>query len=181
MVRVSALGIVVLALAAAAPIAPAPEPNRAGTNLLWHDPGNVAALDLAYGPGGHTGRPRPPFRFLEEDKSGTSPKVLVRDAAGRKWSVKWGREAWASTFSSHFVWACGYFAETEYFVPRGRLLTVHGLHRARAFIAPDGTFQSARFQLRSSSPQFLTGSNWSWVNNPFLGTHQFNGLRILMM
>lgn len=150
-------------------------------DILWRDPGNVSRLDLADGPGGIAGRPRPPFQFLNEDVSGTSPKVTVRDAAGRKWSVKWGKEAWASTFSSHFAWACGYIAETEYFIPRGQIVGVHDLRRARHEIAPDGSFEDARFQLRSSSPKFLKDRNWAWDDNPFLDTREFNGLRILMM
>ncbi|HZU27675.1 MAG TPA: hypothetical protein VFA04_19245 [Bryobacteraceae bacterium] len=150
-------------------------------DLLWRNPGNVARLDLADGPGGRAGRPKPPFRFVAEDVSGTSPKVTVQDSAGRKWSVKWGKEAWPSTFSSHLAWACGYFAETEYFVARGRIFGAHDLRRARDEIAPDGTFEDARFQLRSSSPKFLKDRNWAWNDNPFLGTHEFNGLRILMM
>jgi hypothetical protein len=150
-------------------------------DILWHDPGDVARLDVAAGPGGKAARPRPPFRFVEEDRSGTSPKVTVRDAAGRTWSVKWGREAWASTFSSHLVWACGYSVETEYFVRRGRIAGVHDLHRAGHEIAPDGSFEDARFQLRSAWPKFLKDRTWAWNDNPFVGTREFNGLRILMM
>jgi|SRR5579884_1538590 len=171
-----ALIVVAVVLPAAAGSLPS-RPNE----ILWRNPGNVAALDLAYGPGGREGRPRPPFRFLSEDLSGTSPKVKVRDARGRTWVLKWGAEAWASTFSSHFAWACGYIAETEYFIPRGRIDGAHGLHRAARYVAPDGSFEDARFQLRTDNPKFLTDHNWSWVNNPFIGTREFKGLRILML
>src|SRR6267142_756790 len=35
-----------------------------GESVLWFDPGDVAALDLAYGIGGSEGQPQPPFRFV---------------------------------------------------------------------------------------------------------------------
>jgi hypothetical protein len=162
---------------AAVGTAPPVRPDAA----IWHNPGNVRALDLAWGPGGKAHRPRPPFRFIEEDMSGTAPKIKVRDADGVTWSVKWGKEAWTSPFSTHFVWACGYFVETEYFIDRGRIDGAHDLHRAAQYISDEGTFRAARFQLRSKYPRFVTEYNWSWVNNPFQGTHEFNGLRILMM
>src|SRR4051812_12986367 len=54
-----------------------------GNAVVWHDPGAVERLDLRYGAGGHALQPRPPFKFVKEDTSGTNPKVQVRDAAGR--------------------------------------------------------------------------------------------------
>jgi len=149
--------------------------------ILWRDPGPVEKLDLAYPPGGPAGMPVPPFQFIQEDHSGTNPKVKVKDAHGHTWAVKFGPEAHASVFSSHLVAACGYVVEPEYFIGRSRILGAHNLHRAAPYIARDGTFENARFQVRSKWPKFMQDHNWTWTNNPFLGTHEFNGLRILMM
>lgn len=149
--------------------------------VLWRDPGEIGHRDLAYGPGGSSGRPRAPFHFVEEEAAGTSPKVKVKDSRGTTWIIKWGPEAYASNFSSHLVWACGYIVETEYFLPSGRILNVHDLKRAAPYVKADGSFIDGRFQLRSKSPKFVKESNWAWTNNPFLGTPEFNGLRILMM
>src|SRR2546427_8378243 len=115
-----------------------------GNNILWTDPGDVASLDFEYGIGGSEHQPQPPFHFLNEDFSGSNPKVNVTDRAGTKWNVKWGHEASPSTFCTRLLWACGYFAETEYFLPRGRIDGAHDLKRAHSYIAEDGSFVNAR-------------------------------------
>ncbi len=171
------------------PIVAYEKPNRAselknlpaGENILWSDPGEVEARDFVYGVGGQAGAPRPPFQFLKEDLGGTTPKVTVRDAGGRTWSVKFGIEVKPSVFSTRLVWACGYVVETEYFVGQGHINGVHDLGRARAWIQGDGSFADARFQLRSDSPKFLEHYNWAWSSNPFVGTQALNGLKILVM
>jgi hypothetical protein len=153
-----------------------------GRSILWHDPGPVEQLDLRYGAGGESGAPEPPFAFVKEDTSGTNAKLLVRDKNGRTWNVKFGEEARSDTFVSRLAWALGYFTEPNYFVERGTIAGVHDLKRARNEIDADGQFTSgARFQLRSKDPEYLSGWSWSWIDNPFLGTHEFNGLRILTM
>src|SRR5437588_803789 len=66
---------------------------RIPLDVLWQDPGDVSSLNLLYGVGGEDGAPAPPFQFLEEDMSASNPKVMVKDAKGRKWNLKWGDEA----------------------------------------------------------------------------------------
>jgi hypothetical protein len=158
-------------------------PEIAGSHpILWHDPGPVQSIDLRYGPGGPSEAPRPPFQFVKEDTSGTNPKILVRDAAGRTWNVKFGTEASSDTFSTRLAMAVGYFVEPNYFVESGTIEGVHDLKRAAATIDADGRFAAgARFQLRAKQPEYLVGWTWSWNDNPFLGTREFNGLRILTM
>jgi hypothetical protein len=152
-----------------------------GEKVLWTNPGDVSSLDFTYGPGGPERQPQPPFRFLEEDLSGTIAKVDVIDGRGTNWNVKWGHEAHASTFCSRLLWACGYFAETEYFVAHGRIEGAHGLKRASSRISDDGWFKNARFQLRKTSPKYLEGYSWAWTNNPFSGTRELQGLKILVL
>src|SRR5881296_1890464 len=167
--RVLIIGIV---LAFAMSLEPPPPKTTVtgGLNILWTDPGDVASLDFQYGIGGTEGQPQPPFRFLNEDSSGSSPKVNVSDGGGRRWNVKWGPEANPGTFCSRLLWACGYFAETEYFLAHGRIEGAHGLKRAGSRISDDGSFEDARFQLRKASPKYLEGYSWAWPNNPFSGT-----------
>src|SRR4051794_25942466 len=87
---VRALTLLLLACAAAA--VPGDEATRdysavpgihRGNTFLWHDPGAVERLDLRHGSGGRALQPGPPFTFVKEDTSGSTPKVQVRDAAGR--------------------------------------------------------------------------------------------------
>jgi len=124
--------------------------------------------------------PKPPFRFIEEDSQGSSPKLKVRDARGSIWSVKWGPEVNSDVFASRLAWASGYVVQPMHFVARGKILGAKGLKRADKHVAPDGTFVNARFQLRDPSMKFLD-RDWSWNDNPFEGTREWNGLRIVMM
>ena len=150
-------------------------------DVLWHDPGDVSSLNMVDGAGGPNGAPAPPFQFLQEDMSGTTPKVLVKDGQGRTWDIKWGDEARPEVASTRIAWACGYFTEVEYFVPHGQILGVHGLKRAAHSVDRQGNFADARFQLRSDWPKFLPQNNWEWDRNPFVGTRELAGLKVLVM
>jgi hypothetical protein len=154
---------------------------RRANAVLWRDPGAIERLDLRFGAGGRALQPRPPFTFIKEDSSGSTPKVRVRDAAGRQWVAKFGEEARSDTFGSRMAWALGYFTEINYFVPRGVIGGARGLKRAKQSIDERGRFTAARFQLRATSPEYLAGVSWSWEQNPFVGTPQLNGLKVLMM
>jgi hypothetical protein len=152
-----------------------------GTPVLWHDPGAVESLDMAHGIGGRALMPSPPYRFVWEDLGGTNPKVRVRDANDREWAVKFGEEASPDTFASRIAWAAGYYVEPTYYVEFGRIDGAHDLQRAKGDIGPGGVFHGGRFQLRANSPQFLPGVGWSWDKNPFAGTRELNGLKVIMM
>jgi hypothetical protein len=150
--------------------------------LLWHDPGTVEYLDFAGGPAGRAHAPRGPYRFIQADDSGTSPKVTVRDINGKLWTVKWGPEVKAETFTSRLVWAMGYYTEPVYYVRSGRIRGIHKPGRADKYISKTGRFQEARFELRSSAPgRFLPEYDWTWKRNPFVGSRELNGLKILIM
>jgi hypothetical protein len=153
----------------------------AGEHVLWTDPGDPSLLDFKYGIGGEEQQPQPPFQFIDEDRSGTNAKVNVRDSRGMVWNIKWGPESRPSTFCTRLLWACGYFANTEYFIPQGRIEGVHGLKRAKGRVSSDGSFVHARFQLRSGPVTYLEDQGWGWVSNPFVGTHELQGLKILML
>lgn len=151
-------------------------------NWLWHDPGRIESYDFANGPGGRHGAPRPPFTFSKEDLSGSSPKVFVTDAAGRTWNVKFGPEVHSESFSSRVPWALGYFGQSTYFVSSGRIQKVGDLSkRAAGSFSKDGEFKNARFQFRDPKWKFMKDSDWSWTYNPFVGTRELNGLKILVM
>jgi hypothetical protein len=152
-----------------------------GKSILWVDPGDASLIDFEHGVGGSELQPQAPFRFIDEDMSGTHAKINVTDARGALWNIKWGSEATPSTFCTRLVWACGYFVEPEYFVAHGRIEGVHGLKRAKSRVAKDGSFVDARFQLRSGSATFLDDYSWTWTSNPFVRTPQLQGLKILML
>ena len=150
--------------------------------VIWRDPGPAESLDLAAGPGGRDGTPAPPFQFLEEHGTGTFPCVSVRDARGKTWRVKWGDEVHTEAFAARLAWAAGYFVEVNYFLPSGRIEGVNGLQRAGECIAHDGTFRNARFELDEPGVvKHFDEHSWAWNDNPFVGTRELNGLKIVMM
>ena len=163
--------------------------NRAGprrllasAHAIWRDPGDVAALDLVNGPGGSSGAPQPPFEFVEEHASGSQPCVSVRDGSGRRWRIKWGNEVRSENFAVRLVWGCGYFAETTYFVEAGEIAGSGDLQRARTCIDAQGRFRDARFELDERDVRKLFEEHsWAWNDNPFVGTRELHGLKILVM
>jgi hypothetical protein len=153
----------------------------ASTAVLWTDPGRVERRDLRHGPGGPELQPQAPFTFEKEDLSGTSPKVKVRDGNGRQWVIKFGEEARPDTFSSRLAWAVGYYAEPNYYLAGEIIRGAHDLKRARKFIGEDGRAEGGRFQLRAKQPEYMGGHSWAWQENPFSGSPQMNGLKVMMM
>lgn len=119
--------------------------------------------------------------MLKADDSGTTPKVLVRDGAGRQWSVKFGKEVSADVFGARLAWALGYYAEPTYYVANGTFRNAVAIKSLEDYIDAGGKFTHARFQLRSKTPEYLPDVGWSWTDNPFVGTRQLNGLKVLMM
>ena len=159
-----------------------PRPLAARRHVIWRDPGNVEGLDLAAGPGGAAGAPIPPFTFVEEHLTGSQPCLSVTDARGRRWRVKWGDEVRSENFAVRLVWACGFFAETTYFVASGTIGGAAGLQRARSCVDEDCSFRDARFELDDPAVRkFFEEHSWAWNDNPFMGTPQLNGLKILVM
>ena len=157
-------------------------PLQARRAAIWRDPGPPERLDLAAGPGGPGGAPSPPFQFIEEHSSGSNPSVSVRDSRGRLWRVKWGQEVHTETFASRLAWAAGYFVEVNYFVPSGHIERADTLQRARQCIDESGSFRAARFELDEPGVvKHFDEHSWAWNDNPFVGTRELNGLKIVMM
>ena len=104
--------------------------------------------------------------FLEDEKGGYSTKYRVRDASGNIWVAKVGKEAQSETASNRLVWSVGYESEIVYLAPR---LTIEG----------KGSFENVRLEARPKG--IKRDGEWSWANNPFLGTHELQGLKIMML
>jgi hypothetical protein len=149
---------------------------------LWREPSHADSDDLRFGPGGSEGMPAPPFRFVEEHLTGSHPCVAVRDARDRLWRVKWGYEARPEAFAARVVHALGYFAEITHYVPRGVIDACGPLSRARSCIDASGVFTEARFEREDRGIRMLFDEHsWSWDDNPFIGTKQLSGLKIVNM
>ena len=154
-------------------------PPSAGAPSLWQDPMDIASRDLMYGMGGAADQPRRPFKFVKEDLSGTNPKLVISDANGVKWKLKLGVEARPETAASRLVWAAGYFTDEDYYLPDLKIDNVPtNLRRAANSIEPDGLTHNGRLK------RYVKGEkdegDWKWKENPFTGTREFNGLRVVM-
>ena len=142
------------------------KPTPRGTPVLWRDR-NPGKLDLSAGPGGRSMRPATRgLRFIKEETGGYSKKFRVRDGRGREWVAKVSKEAQSETAAVRLVWAAGYVTEINYLVPR---VTIPGR----------GTFENVRFEARPKNVRRL--DEWSWKENPFKGTRELEGLKVLMV
>jgi hypothetical protein len=150
-----------------------------GVAVLWREPSNIASRDLFYGQGGVNRQPHGRFTFGKEDLEGSNPKFTVTDSDGVKWKVKLGSETRPETAASRLVWAAGYSTDEDYFMARLRVENMTTpLHRGRKLMAPDGSFPNVRLKREGKDREKL--GNWRWRDNPFNGTRELNGLRVLM-
>lgn len=138
-----------------------------GIPFLWQDPVDIESRDLFLGPGGESGKPDlTKITFLEKKSGGYSTKYRVRDGSGNEWVVKIGNEAQSDTVASRLLWAIGYPAEVSYLV-------------SRVAIEGKGVLENARFEAR---PKDIDRAGaWSWDKNPFQGTKEFQGLKVMML
>jgi hypothetical protein len=155
----------------------APLPASAVHNpALWREPGKIESLDLYGGQGGKDKAPAEPFRFLGEETDGTNPKFDIRDARDKKWRVKLGEEARPEVVASRLLWAVGYYVNDDYVL---EATEIPGIKLSRGDDdAKKGHIRQARFS-RKPGGQDKIGI-WMWGDNPFTGTREFNGLRVMM-
>jgi hypothetical protein len=144
---------------------------------LWRQPKDIPSENLLYGRGGKDHEPHGPFTFADEDLDGTNPKYNVRDQDGVKWKIKLGAEARPETVASRLVWAVGYHTDEDYFLSE---VQVNGMpshvHRGQDLIKPGGVIRNVRLKRELGKK---VGA-WTWRDNPFTGTRELDGLRVMM-
>jgi len=145
--------------------------------ILWTDPLNIKERNLYYGPGGEKGMPSGPFTFVKEDKGGTNPKFDIRDNDGKKWKAKLGVEARPETTATRLLWAVGFVTNENYFVPDLKVDDMLRLKRGQKPVGKHGEMQAVRLQRPPAEKKI---GDWNWKNNPFKGSREFNGLRVMM-
>jgi hypothetical protein len=137
-----------------------------GNAVLW-EPVNIAERDLYLGPGGEEMKPDiSKVVFIKEEKQGHNKKYRIKDAKGREWVAKFGREAQPETAAVRFLYGIGYKTEINFLVPS---LTIPG----------KGTFENVRLEARPAHVERL--DEWKWKENPFVGTNELQGLKIMMV
>jgi hypothetical protein len=149
-----------------------------GKPVLWRDPGDISSRDLLAGPGGEEMKPDiSNLTFLEEDNTGFSYGMRVRDGAGKTWVVKLGKEAQPETAASRLIWSVGYASEIHYLFP---CIQVKGAPNPSKDVprCQGQGFANARLEARPEGIKRL--DEWMWTNNPFVGTKELKGLIIMM-
>lgn len=142
-------------------------PDSSIKRILWEQPTDIESRDLFFGIGGSFNAPTEQNTFSFINVPG-SPERVVEDDAGRSWMVNTKKdEARAETSASRLLWAVGYHVDQNYTLKQVRIGGSGG-----------GEFQFVRFKRRTSDFEHL--DNWSWDNNPFVGTREFDGLRVMM-
>jgi hypothetical protein len=145
--------------------------------LLWREPVDIKKRNLFYGAGGKNRQPQGRLVFLEEDKDGANPKFLVRDEKGVRWKIKLGDEAQSEVAATRLIWAAGYFVDEDYYLSEVKVDKLPRLKRGRKYVK-DGFVYGARFERDDKGDKKL--GEWDWFDNPFEGTRELNGLRVLM-
>jgi hypothetical protein len=140
-------------------------PNMSGTPVLWESV-NVKESDLFLGPGGEEMKPDlSKITLIKRETGGSSKKYRIKDGSGREWVAKIDVESQAEVAAVRLVAALGYKTEINYLAPT---LTIPGA----------GTFSNVSLEARPSDVE--RAERWKWDKNPFLGTKELQGLKIMM-
>ncbi|MEO8574164.1 MAG: hypothetical protein ABI481_09355 [Pyrinomonadaceae bacterium] len=139
--------------------------GRLTNPVLWEEV--EGPLDLYNGPGGADMQPDVSrVEFIKEDTQGHNKKYRIKDAKGQVWVAKFGSEAQPETAAVRLLYGLGYKTEINYLVPT---LNIPG----------KGTFKNARLEARPDNVERL--DEWKWKDNPFVGTNELQGLKIMMV
>jgi hypothetical protein len=145
---------------------------------LWVEPQDLATRDLFYGPWGRENAPVAdvPYRFVKPKTSGTNPGMTVTDTDGREWSVKQaspdperGDEGPVEVTLSRVLSAVGYHQPPVYYLHSFTLIDGTGRRTE-----PGGRF-------RVDHPLLKDLGDWSWQQNPFVGTRPYQGLLVILL
>ena len=103
--------------------------------------------------------------IIGRQSGGNNLKYRLKDANGREWVVKIADESQAEVAAVRLLWAIGYKTEIDMIVPKINIEKI-------------GNYKNARFEARPES--IKRGERWSWANNPYAGTKEFDGLKLMM-
>jgi len=138
---------------------------------LWEEPNDLPSRDTLVGPWGrkHAPDPNAVYTFVRSKVHGASPGVTVTDPQGLKWSIKQSAEGPVEVMQSRILSALGYHQPPVYFMPSFTLADGKGTHQERG----------GRF--RPAIPELEELGDWSWQQNPFVGTRPYQGLLVILL
>ena len=133
--------------------------------VIW-EPVDIKSRDLFRGPTSDGIVPAlEKVELIGRQPGGNNLKFRLKDANGREWVAKVADESQAEVAATRLLWAIGYKTEVDQIVKRLNIEKV-------------GNYKNARFEARPET--IKRGERWSWTNNPFAGTKEFDGLRLMM-
>jgi len=153
-----------------ATVSPAQRKNTKTTEsalkaVMWK-PVKISGRDTYWGPGGRAMFPNlKKVTFIKKETGGNNLKYRIKDASGRIWVAKIADESQPETAAVRLLWAIGYPTEINYLVPS---MTIPG----------KGTYKNVRLEARPGNAD--RQGRWSWLDNPFSGTNELQGLKIMM-
>ena len=177
--RVTVAAVVVIGLLTGTPVMPLTRPSSAAALAsLWEEPTDLTARDLFAGPWGadHAPDPQAVYTFVRPKSGGRNPGVVVTDPRGRLWHVKQstsshvGSEGPVEVVLSRVLSAAGYRQPPVYFLPSFTIVDASGTHAAGG----------GRLRLHDAAVLKDVGE-WSWQDNPFVGTRPYNGLLAILL
>ncbi|HYN06021.1 MAG TPA: hypothetical protein VES67_01400 [Vicinamibacterales bacterium] len=139
---------------------------------LWSEP--EPGRDLFYGVGGKRLAPDPERKYTVIDIKGAgfSEGYTLQDNDKREWSAKLPPEAHSEVVASRIHWAIGYHQPPMYLLPKWDANTA----------TPKSALLPARFREKNPDLNGLEDQgDWSYYQNPFVGTRQLNGLLVLQV
>jgi hypothetical protein len=144
---------------------------------LWEQPRDLGSRDLYYGPWGaeHAPAADATYTLVERKHTGVNLGMTVVDERGREWSVKQpypgglDSEAGVEVTVSRLLSAIGYHQPPSYYLPAFTLKDDWGTH-----VEVGGRFRLKEETLKDSG-------EWSWQENPFVGSRPYQGLLALLM
>ena len=157
-------------------VRPTLHPQDAPPAILWTEPTDLERRDLLNGPWGADRAPDPGvrYRLVQHKHSGVNPGMTVRDPLGREWSVKQAGaeipdEGPVEVVLSRVLSAVGYLQPPVYYLPSFSLEDDWGTR-----VEPGGRFRLKEKTLKDRG-------DWSWQQNPFVGTTPYDGLLVILM
>ncbi len=103
------------------------------------------------------------YRFLAHKTAGTNKGYDVRDAQGRLWAVKLGNEAQPEVAVSRILWAIGFHQPPVYYIKHWQL-------------SGGDTQEQPPARFRAEFGSHEVAGEWSWYDNPFIGSRPFSAL-----
>jgi hypothetical protein len=136
-----------------------------GEPVMWSAV-DIPTRDLYLGPGGSEMQPDlKKATFLGQQPGGNNLKYRIKDASGREWVAKIADESQSEVAAVRLLWGIGYKTEIDYLAPR-------------MSIANKGNYKNVRMEARLD--HIKRGERWSWIDNPFSTSKEFQGLKIMM-